>query len=74
VAKLIAVANCIPTCLLMPSLFAAMSCSSKHQHCHCFWRRTNTPKDGAFLRRHAAALKPRTYLGWLVRAHISRSH
>lgn len=33
------------------------------------WCRTNTPKDGAFLRRHATALKPRTYLGWLVCMH-----
>jgi hypothetical protein len=30
--------------------------------------RTNSPKDGAFLRRHATALKPRTYLGWLAAA------
>lgn len=28
--------------------------------------RTNTPKDAAFLRRHATALKPRTCLGWLA--------
>ena len=30
--------------------------------------RANTPKDGAFLRRHSHALAPRTAPGWLVRA------
>ena len=29
--------------------------------------RTNTPKDQVFFMRHAEALKPHTFTGWLVR-------
>ena len=36
--------------------------------------RANTPKDRVFFARHAQALQPRTFSGWLVSALYSRTH